>query len=162
MNISRFLTAAHVLLFGLGTAYAESPQQALLVEVFSTSDQVVQRDPMAGRDDAHQRLNVHVYELDGIRCFEAQLSSKLPSNPTRAKQVAIQRIQALDAHTKAAVQNAAVGLAKAMQYGIDRYPAIVFDGKVVVYGVTDISEALHRYRQWQEGQKQWEDEGFSR
>ena len=29
-----------------------------------------------------------------------------------------------------------------MQYGIDRYPAVVFDGEAVVYGVTDLTVAL--------------------
>ncbi|PUB84860.1 MAG: TIGR03757 family integrating conjugative element protein [gamma proteobacterium symbiont of Ctena orbiculata] len=153
MSISCFLTAALVFLFGLSTAYAKTSHQALLVEVFSTMDQVVQRDPLAGSEEEHQLLNVHVYELDGIRSFEAQLSSDLPVDPNHARQIALQRIQVLDEQAKAGVQNAAVGLAKAMQYGIDRYPAIVFDSKVVVYGVTDIGEALHRYQQWQEGQK---------
>ena len=48
----------------------------------------------------------------------------------------------------APAKNAAIGLAKAVQYGIDRYPAIVFDGRVVVYGVTDLVEALDRYKAW--------------
>ena len=30
------------------------------------------------------------------------------------------------------------------------YPAIVLDGQAVVYGVTDVKTALHRYRPWQE------------
>jgi integrating conjugative element protein (TIGR03757 family) len=37
-----------------------------------------------------------------------------------------------------------------MQYGIDRYPAIVFDGHAVVYGVTDVQAATRIYEQWQE------------
>ncbi len=48
------------------------------------------------------------------------------------------------------MKNAALGLAKAKQYGLDRYPAIVFDGRAVVYGVRDLGEALARYRQWRE------------
>ena len=52
------------------------------------------------------------------------------------------------------MQHAAMGLAKAMQYGVDRYPAIVFNGEVAIYGVTDIGEALDRYRLWREGRKQ--------
>jgi hypothetical protein len=43
------------------------------------------------------------------------------------------------------------GLVQAMQYGIDRYPAIVFDGKAVVYGITDVRAATQRYQQWQAG-----------
>ena len=37
-----------------------------------------------------------------------------------------------------------------LQYGIDRYPAVVFDGRVVVYGVTDLVEALDRYEAWEQ------------
>ena len=36
-----------------------------------------------------------------------------------------------------------------MQYGIDRYPAIVFDGQAVVYGLTDIYAAYQLYQRWQ-------------
>ncbi|MCP4040978.1 MAG: DUF1525 domain-containing protein, partial [Gammaproteobacteria bacterium] len=41
--------------------------------------------------------------------------------------------------------------AKAMQYGVDRIPAIVFDGKVVVYGMTNLKAALDHYRTWRVG-----------
>jgi len=47
------------------------------------------------------------------------------------------------------MQRAAIGLTKALQYGIDRFPAMVFDGQCVVYGVTDLGQALHRYHLWQ-------------
>ncbi len=63
----------------------------------------------------------------------------------------MRRTQQLDEQTMAAVKNAAVGLSKAMQYGVDRYPAIVFDGEVVVYGLTDLSSALEYYRTWRAG-----------
>jgi integrating conjugative element protein (TIGR03757 family) len=45
---------------------------------------------------------------------------------------------------------AALGLTKAVQYGIDRYPAIVFDGQAEVFGIADVEQAFHRYRQWRE------------
>ena len=35
---------------------------------------------------------------------------------------------------------------------VDRYPAIVFDGRAVVYGVTDLVQALNRYEAWQREQ----------
>lgn len=46
------------------------------------------------------------------------------------------------------MRRAALGLSRAMQYGVDHYPAIVVDGRAVVYGVTDLEEALSRYRAW--------------
>ena len=51
------------------------------------------------------------------------------------------------------MQRAAMGLAKAVQYGVDRYPAIVFDGQMVVYGVTDLEAALQYYRAWRTGRQ---------
>ena len=38
-----------------------------------------------------------------------------------------------------------------MRYGIDRTLAIVCDGQAVIYGVTDVDEAIKRYTRWHEG-----------
>lgn len=96
-------------------------------------------------------MELHIYELDGIQRIETKLSDGLTADPEQSKQVVLQRFQQLHEEDRARMQRAAVGLAKAMQYGINRYPAIVFDGEVAIYGVTDISEALHRYQEWREG-----------
>ena len=137
---------------GFNRAHAASAnQQALSVEVFTTADREVQWELEAETKAADQNIDLQVYELDGIQQFETQLSSNLPTDPDQSKQIALQRIQQLDEQTMAAVQNAAVGLAKAMQYGVDRYPAIVFDGEAVVYGLTDLSSALDHYRTWRAG-----------
>ena len=113
-----------------------------LVEVFTASGIPIFPD--------HQGDRVQVYEIDGIKRFEAQLSRGLPSDADAARRQAIERVAQVDEGQKQKVQRAATGLSKAMQYGIDRYPAIVFDGEAVVYGVTDLEWALHRYRQWRE------------
>ena len=120
------------------------------VEVFTIADFPVTRDSNPSRLSSGV-IDFHIYELDGIQHIERKLSKGLTADPDRSKQIALQRIQQLDEQTMAAVQNAAVGLAKAMQYGIDRYPAIVFDGKAVVYGLTDLNSALDHYRTWREG-----------
>jgi integrating conjugative element protein (TIGR03757 family) len=65
--------------------------------------------------------------------------------------MALQRIQHLDAQIRSRMQSSAQGLAKAMQYGIDRYPAVVFDGQAVVYGVTDLQAAIGHYQTWRAG-----------
>ena len=49
----------------------------------------------------------------------------------------------MDVGLSGELENAAIGLVKAMQYGLDRYPAIVFDGQFVVYGMTDRVAATH-------------------
>ncbi len=116
------------------------------VEVFTARDLPIIVDVKADRVD--------VYEIDGIERFEAELSRGLPANDDVARHSALERIGQLKEVQLQRVQRAARGLSKAMQYGIDRYPAIVLDGQAVVYGVTDIDEALHRYRQWQEASGQ--------
>lgn len=150
MNTSQFIATMFATLFGIGTAHADpSYQEVLLVEVFTTTDWEVQRESVAGTNKAHKDIDVQSYELDGIQRFEAQLSSNLPTDPGQSKHIALQRIQQLDEQVTSAIQNAAIGLAKAMQYGVDRYPAIVFDGAVVVYGLTDLSAAADHYQTWQ-------------
>ena len=139
-------------LIGFSRGHAASAnQQAISVEVFTTADREVQWELEAETKAADQAIDLQVYALDGIQQFETQLSSNLPTDPDHSKQIALQRIQQLDEQMMAAVQNAAVGLAKAMVYGVDRYPAIVFDGKAVVYGLTDLSIALDHYRAWRAG-----------
>ena len=151
MNFSQFIAPSFAALLGTGMAHADpSHQETLLVEVFTTTDRGVQWEPLVGTKEDRQ-INLHIFELDGIQQSEARLSNNLPADPKQSKQVALQRIQQLDEQATAAVQNAAVGLAKAMQYGVDRYPAIVFDGEVVVYGLTDLSTALDHYRIWRAG-----------
>jgi len=121
------------------------------VEVFTTTDRGVQWESLVGTKADRQNIDFHIFELDGIQQSEAQLSSNLPADPNQSKQIALQRIQQLDEQESAVIQNAAVGLAKAMQYGIDRYPAIAFNSQVVVYGVTDLKVALDLYRTWRAG-----------
>ena len=89
-----------------------------------------------------------VYEIDGIESIERDLSIDMPADPEKSKRIALRRIQHMDDQTKTKMQMAAQGLAKAMQYGVDRYPAIVFDGQAVVYGVTDVQTAIAHYRTW--------------
>ena len=152
MNFSRFIVPMLMVLSGIGMANADPlHRETLLVEVFTKTDWEVWWEPVIGPKEVHQNIDVQVYELDGIQRFEAQLSNNLPTDPKQSKQIALQRIQQLDEQATTAIQNAAVGLAKAMQYGVDRYPAIVFDGEVVVYGLTDLSTALDHYRIWRAG-----------
>lgn len=93
-----------------------------------------------------------VYVIDRIHKLQEELSIDLPAGSASAKALALQRFQRMDRQLSGELENAANGLLKAMQYGIERYPAIVFDGRAVVYGITDIRAATERYRQWQAGE----------
>lgn len=122
-----------------------------LVEVFTTTETPVTGESTFNRQPDSTGMEFHIYELDGIQRIEAKLSQGLTADPEQSKQVVLRRFQQLHEEDRARMRRAAMGLAKAMQYGIDRYPVIVFDGEVAIYGVTDIGEALHRYQEWREG-----------
>lgn len=118
------------------------------IEVFTTSER-----PVNGAD--HEQLRkatLTTYSVDGLDRFQSALSEGLPADPEAAKAEALRRVQQLDDTRMAPARNSAIGLAKAVQYGVDRYPAIVFDGRAVIYGVTDLVEALDRYDAWQREQ----------
>jgi integrating conjugative element protein (TIGR03757 family) len=125
-----------------------------LIEVFTVGDSPVTGEIATNQQPDHGTTELRVYELDGIQHIEVQLSQGLTADPEESKRIVLQRIQQLDQTGRAQAQRAAMGLAKAMQYGIDRYPAIVLDGEVAIYGVTDIRDALRRYQQWQEDETQ--------
>ena len=136
---SLVLIVLAVLVTANGVVKAE---ERLTVEVFTASDRPIVTDLKAER--------VEVYEMDGIERFEAELSRGLPAHADAAKGWALARIGQLSEGQMQRAQRAAQGLARAMQYGIDRYPAIVLDGQAVVYGVTNVQEVIHLYRRWQE------------
>ena len=121
-------------------------RQPHVVEVFTSAEY-----PFVSTDDVSNKLrglDIMVYEIDGIESMERALSIDMPADPVQSKQIALRRLQGMDDQTRMKMQSAAQGLAKAMQYGVDRYPAIVFDGQAVVYGVTDVQTALAHYRVW--------------
>ena len=137
-------TAAHA------ETIAEGPTR---IEVF-TSAQYPVIEPDAKRAGTQlQGLEITLYEIDGIQSIERDLSLNLPVEPQQSKQVALQRIQNLDEQTRSRMHASATALAKAMQYGVERYPAVVFDGEAVVYGVTDLTVAIKQYRAWHTGRR---------
>lgn len=127
----------------VGAAPSADPHRA---EVFTTASFEVTALAATGRPSGFE---LQVYRLDGIQQLERTLSVDLPGDPESAQRIALVRLQQVDTPATAELQQAAVGLTKAIEYGIDRYPAIVFDGRAVVYGVSDMAEALRYYRRWQ-------------
>jgi len=125
-----------------------------VIEVFTSTDLPIAGGAVTSSAPGRPTSDLKIYHLDGIRRIEAKLSEGLTADPEHSKRVVLQRFQQLREEDRAQMQHAAMGLAKAMQYGVDRYPAIVFNGEVAIYGVTDIGEALDRYRLWREGRKQ--------
>jgi len=153
----RFIVPVRIVLaLFAGVAQAGRPVEVHphLLEIFTTTDAPISGEAGVNRQGLRGRKEFHVYELDGIRRIEAKLSEGLPADPEQSKRIVLQRFQQLSEEDRTRMQRAAMGLASAMQYGVDRYPAIVFDGQAVVYGVIDVQTVLAYYRAWrQEGKR---------
>lgn len=126
---------------------ASETSEPVRVEVFAGHNLPMQLVPRG--DAASVPMMIEVYEIDGIERFEAILSERLPTDSNAARRAALKRVSQADAVRIEEAQRAAVGLVRAAEYGIDRYPAVVFNGHAVVYGITDIGEAFRHYRVWQ-------------
>lgn len=139
MNVAKVYFIFSMVLTGTLSAPAIAGEAAPAIEVFTNSTiQVVSVSD-----------NTTVYVMDRINQLQQVLSEDLPSDPENAKQLVLARFQRMDAQLSSELENAARGLVQAMQYGINRYPAIVFDGDAVVYGVTDVTAATQIYQRWQ-------------
>ncbi len=137
------VTTAHFIISMVltGTLYEPvwASEESPTIEVFTDSRFAV----ISGTD------NATVYVIDRIDRLQQELSKGLPSKPEIAKKRVMQRFQGMNSQLSSEMESAAKGLVQALQYSIDRYPAIVFDGEVVVYGVTDVHAATRIHKQWQ-------------
>ncbi|GEM19807.1 TIGR03757 family integrating conjugative element protein [Nitrosococcus oceani] len=139
MNVAKAYFIILMVLTSTLSAPAIAGEAAPAIEVFTDSTfQVVSASD-----------NTTVYVMDRINQLLQVLSEDLPSDPENAKQLVLARFQRMDAQLSSELENAAKGLVQAMQYGINRYPAIVINGNAVVYGVTDVSAATQLYQRWQ-------------
>ncbi len=145
-------TVLTVLLFLSHAIQAEKPMvmTPTSIEIFTTIDQ-----PISAIDtfvEKHPEIDVRIHKLDAIKQLEGKLSQGLSADPDKAKRLVLRKLQQLSKATRSQLEHSARSLAKAVQYGIEKYPAIVFDGELVVYGLTDLSAALMHYRHWQAGE----------
>ena len=115
-----------------------------VIDMFTTSSRPVEVHAVA----TDPTVELNVVEVDTLERFNAGLSERLPDDPTSAQSHVRKRLATLNQDEIAALRHTAMGLSTAAQLGVDRTPAIVFDQQVVVYGVTDLAEALSRYRAW--------------
>ena len=121
------------------------------IEVFTAGDLPI-RPPAS--DGVPLPTPIEVYEIDAVASLESALSKGLPADPDGAQRLVRKRLgQIVDRSRLDHVRRSAAGLLNAAEYGIDRYPAVVFDGDAVVYGVTDLGEALRHYRMWKGGRR---------
>ncbi|VAW67430.1 hypothetical protein MNBD_GAMMA08-2086, partial [hydrothermal vent metagenome] len=85
--------------------------------------------------------------LDAHRNLEKELSRDLPLDDVeKSQQIAEQRVANTPIET---LQGIFKSIALTIQWDIRKVPAFVFnDGGLVIYGVTDVEEAIQRFNFW--------------
>lgn len=96
---------------------------------------------------------VTVTELDAPDRLQSELFGPLSTNPGLAEQQA-RAIIASPAfrQRQQALAGSYAGVAHAWSLGLQKYPAVVFDDKWVVYGTTDVAAAQAKLDAWREKQ----------
>ena len=142
-----FLSVVLALLLGVAQlSQADDGALATRMDVFITANQPIKRlDVFVLR---HPDIALRVHTLDAIESLEDNLSRGLPADPHLAKRLALVRLKQLSKDTRAQLQHSATAIATALHYGVEQYPAIVFDAEFVVYGLTDPFRALEHYQRW--------------
>ena len=84
-------------------------------------------------------------ELDAPARVEAELSSRLSSDPQEARVQVQERLQG-GAHLRLA--EAYRDVTEAWRLGVAKIPAVVVGGRYVVYGEPDVVQAVGRVEQW--------------
>ena len=134
-------------LFGLLplTVFAQGDNP--IITVYSTQDYPI----------IHAELASHVYLLDQVEQWENQMSQQLSANPNIAIQQAMQIFQsAAWKPAEERLKQSYQGIISGWQNGIKKVPAILFqypdpgEGNLVVYGETNVDNALKRLASWQQ------------
>src|SRR5690554_466140 len=119
--------------FGLSACLAGSALAGPAVEVFTT----------AGEPAVNVPSGVAVIELDAPGRLDAELSHDLPADAELASALMRERMATPEWQEMAdRYADSYVGLARAWQLGVEKVPAVVIDGRYVIYGQPDVAKAL--------------------
>lgn len=105
------------------------------VEVFANSAVHIPQS------DLHNHAVVSIYRIDGLAMLEEELNINLPSNEAQAYRYMIEKEAEIKKKYQSRINNAASGLTLAIQYKLNRLPAVVFNQRFVIYGVNDLEQA---------------------
>lgn len=131
--ITKRLTMLLILVGLVSPLWAISDEKVRSIEVFTITGMPPQNMPSNGV----------LVEIDAAGRIDALLSESLPDDPDQAV-VYMKQVMSSPQWDSFAQQlkHAYIGLARAKQLQIEKVPAIVINSTFVVYGVTNIDDAL--------------------
>lgn len=120
--------------FGLSACLAGSALAEPAIEVFT----------IAGEPVVNVPSGVAVLELDAPGRLDASLSQDLPADPEVAEGLMRERMANNEwQETADRYADSYLGLARAWQLGVEKVPAVVIDGRYVIYGQPNVADALN-------------------
>jgi integrating conjugative element protein (TIGR03757 family) len=98
-------------------------------------------------DTTHPPVNLMpdtvVVYLDGPKVLSSSITGTLPADPQQAETLARQAMQSPEWQEKDRQLRTVYGrVIHAWELGVEKYPAVVFDDQEVVYGTTDVAQAI--------------------
>ena len=92
-----------------------------------------------------------IHRVDALSALIDAMSAGLPADPERAAAIAKARFESLTDADRRQLEAAAHSENLARQYRLSKAPAMVFDGRAVIYGIDDVERARAVYRAWRGG-----------
>jgi len=124
------------------------------IVAITSNQRPIQSVDWRSASSSENNLEITILNLDAVQSLHAQLSQGLPNDETLARTVVQQKIADIGrSKLEDELRTAYLPLGAMMAYGLDRYPVIIFDQQAVIYGVTDLAQAINQYRQWREDQQ---------
>lgn len=105
------------------------------------------RDVLVITDQQHPvtaTADTRIVLLDAPARLKAELSADLPAEVERASRIVRQRLAAGGSELQQRFQQAYQGVAEAWRLGVTKIPAVVVDGRYVIYGDTNVEAAVAR------------------
>ncbi|MET1256953.1 TIGR03757 family integrating conjugative element protein [Aliikangiella maris] len=117
-----------------------------------------QKSQLTGVVDVSNYLNkknadFKIYSLDDVNNFERKQSEGLPADEEKAKEIIKKKYDKLgEKNLQQMIMKAYAAKILTLRFQLEKYPAIIFDDSVVVYGEFNLNNALNAYLEMEENQ----------
>ena len=125
--------------------YAQCAEWPATVEVFvDTPSTVTWIAPLRA-----QGVEIEIFNVASVKKIELELSRTLFDNERNATLQAQTRLARLSSKAAIDIVTGAQALYRAQGYGIEKFPAVVFDSKLIIYHTSNLRRAIAIWRRSQ-------------
>lgn len=149
-----FVISTAIAIVALTTLKARADDLPQSIVAITSNQRPIQSVDWTSASSSENNPEITILNLDAVQSLHDQLSKGLPNDETLARTMVQQKIADIGrSKLEDELRTAYLPLGTMMAYGLNRYPVIIFDQQAVIYGVTDLAQAIDQYRQWREDQQ---------